>query len=41
MASKKYGTNEVKARKTLKRKKINISLKGDEKEKSEGKGRQD
>ena len=37
MASKKYGTNEVKARKTLKRKKINIniSLKGDEKEKSE------
>lgn len=37
MASKKNGTNEVKARKTLKRKKnnINISLKGDEKEKSE------
>ena len=37
MASKKYGNNEVKARKTLKRKKINIniSLKGDEKEKSE------
>lgn len=37
MASKKHGTNEVKARKTLKRKKnnINISLKGDEKEKSE------
>lgn len=37
MASKKYDTSEVKARKTLKRKKINIniSLKGDEKEKSE------
>lgn len=37
MASKKYDTNQVKARKMLKRKKINIniSLKGDEKEKSE------